>query len=1383
MSWYRLLLAAFLISQLSQPASLLAQPDDVHGLWARYVSHKGGTTRSVDRIEPDISFDWGSGSPAAVIPDGEFSAEWIGKVLVREAATYQLHAYIQGDVTIHLGNHRLRGQNDFPAWISSSPRRMDFGEKKLWVEFTKTAPKAVLKLYWSSDAFPLEPISPQQLFVGPAELDQWEALDQVARGQDHFEAARCAACHRRQNVDVLSAPSLSSIITGTSRAWLEHKIANPHVRVKSASDKSHSPNMPHFGFTADEAESISAFLLSNSKQADLLKPHKLKKPADAPKEGELLFRSLGCLACHTLGALGKSDQFGGGPLDRIGDKRTRDWIETWLADPKRMNPKHRMPTFKLSPTERGQLAIYLSQQATQQEELQTDDSAESIANGKKLLMAARCSSCHAIDGIEATDEFLTDLSELPAKWDNSCLSESPDRKRMRPAFPNVDADAVRAFLKSQPGKLSKPGPQAIGERALRTKGCLACHSRGTTKGIVEVAGLVSRKDDRLTGQSEGLIPPSLTAIGDKLQDKALLEAISGDQKSVRLPWLFVRMPRFSHSESVKAAVAAALINHDRIPQLPEQLSPKIHNAPAEDVVIAGHDLLSTKGFSCIACHKVGSYEPKKVALGTRGSDLLLMAGRLRKDYFMRWTRSAIRIVPGMEMPSLKKPVPNVLGEHLETQLSAIWDAVQSPKFVVPTNPSVVEQFWTVDADQPARIVRDVFAESDRLGTTPVARSFAVGLNNGHNVLFDMDQASIVQWTFGDFARQRTVGKSWYWDMAGVPLVKGFRRSHVWASVPSNDKFGSPTSASAIKLRDYQPQADGVSVNYEVTFPTGKAVVNEEISPWNSDVLERTGWDRTITFRVAEGDIRPAIRVPRPSAEIGKPAIDVAQFDGKVWAWVVRGATPGTPPEYVLPALDQNSNTYRIKMRFVATLEPSHLPVKPRPIPPPSSETITTMPGFDGVRLPINPTVMPTAITWLADGTMAFTSLKGHVYLARDTDGDGLEDQVKLFEEGLAAPFGITTTGDEIIVAHKPEVIGLTDTDGDGRADKRRVIASGWGYTDNYHDWASGCVQDSRGQLYVALGSDYAQKSRPKDQARWRGTVLRIDPKKSTVVPIAHALRYPIGLAINRDDQVFATDNQGVQNTFNEINHIIDGRHYGVPKRYEPNPDAAETRATIQVPHPMTRSVNGVLFIPERSVPELADHAIGCEYDSRFLARFSFQDVGGQLQGATYYLSQPNSGVGGKNFLGPMCGAVHKNGDIYIGSIHDSGWLGGPNHGGIVRLRRNKQPMPNGIREIRAVKDGFEVEFFSWINSKLAKDPKSYSVSGYTRVWKGGYGTPDSGRHTVDVKSAKVSADGKTVTLEVGELRPKHVYDIACGKLDDKQPLWPASGHYTMNRVP
>jgi hypothetical protein len=196
------------------------------------------------------------------------------------------------------------------------------------------------------------------------------------------------------------------------------------------------------------------------------------------------------------------------------------------------------------------------------------------------------------------------------------------------------------------------------------------------------------------------------------------------------------------------------------------------------------------------------------------------------------------------------------------------------------------------------------------------------------------------------------------------------------------------------------------------------------------------------------------------------------------------------------------------------------------------------------------------------------------------------------------------------------------------------------------------------------------------------------------------------------------------------------------------------------------------------------HGIGCEYDSRFLVRFSLQEVDGVVQGAAYYFSRPGVGAVDENFLGPLCGAVSPSGDIYVGSIFDSGWLGGRNTGSIVRLRANGQ-VSAGIRELKATPDGFEIEFTKPMNRKAAGTTSNYTISGYTRVWKGGYATADSGRHKTPVTSADVSPDGKTVRLRVDGLKSGHVYEVTCGRigLDAKKDLWPATGHYTLHKIP
>jgi hypothetical protein len=259
-----------------------------------------------------------------------------------------------------------------------------------------------------------------------------------------------------------------------------------------------------------------------------------------------------------------------------------------------------------------------------------------------------------------------------------------------------------------------------------------------------------------------------------------------------------------------------------------------------------------------------------------------------------------------------------------------------------------------------------------------------------------------------------------------------------------------------------------------------------------------------------------------------------------------------------------------------------------------------------------------------------------------------------------------------------------------------------------------------------------------------------------------------------------------------LDHIVEGAKYGVPSREDPKEEASAKTPAIQIPHPWTRSVNGVFFIPrdaklgtDAATPHpFAGHGIGCEYDSRFLIRFTLQKVGDTFQGAAYPFSLDHVPPEQPNFEGTLCGGVSPKGDIYIGCIHDSGWLGGLNVGSIVKLE-STGTLPLGIQELQATPHGYQLDFTAPIDRDAAAEASNYTISAYTRVWQGTYATPDSDRHQVTVKSATVAPDGRRVTLQTDKLRLGYVYEVTCGKIgpDKNTTLWPSTGHYTVNRVP
>lgn len=1377
--------------------SCMSQDDDdelTPGLLMKLSTSK----QSVESIVESLAFDWGKNAPDSRLPFGRFTAEFDGKLLFLHDGTTHWHVYGQGKFEIEVAGRKvLSGENNQLGWLSSKDENSTIGVQPFKVHFERSSDQGSFQLFWSSETFELEPIPAHVLFHSTPHPE----LQQFEKGRRLFAAYRCGQCHAADPASTrLPAPDLR-FTKSLNPDWLQDQVAGQNSNAR----------MPSFEFSEKEQTDILAFLDSKSltPMLDAIPKAEKKRSDELDRlDGHVLLKSVGCLACHVINELGNTNEFGGSNLTSIANKRSPEWFFTWLAEPERLNPQHRMPTIRLSPLERRQLTLALSSLKSKEAETTNRTIKGNPKRGQELVSEARCVACHNLPGIDKPNLMSIPTLTAPVKnWDRSCLAQSNAQQKWRPTFlagskglSDEENAALRAYVSSLSKETNAVSLSERGRSIVEAKNCLSCHPRGTNKGLAAISKSIIGNEPALAASAPTLIPPNLTGIGDKLLDDALKQSLSGEQQ-VRKSWLKVRMPKFDHSDSEKTAIVSYLVTQDRIPDsapVKSELPAKNEDQPVDDqTLLLGQTLVGPKGFSCIACHQMGNYVPKNVAIGTRGSDLLTLRSRMREPFFHRWVHAPLRIVPGMEMPSYgTRPVKGILNDDAKKQIDTLWRAFNDSRFQPPTDIGSVEQLISVEPDQPARIIRDVFTNSEANGGGYIARAFAIGFNNQHNVLIDLDSLTLRGWTFGDLARQRTVGKSWYWDLAGSAIIPALNRESDYFLVdqdPQRPRPISPTKTYGTvgKLVSYRPYHSGVEVVFDLNFTLNNIPVTVRVTELITPCVAtnassgRSGFERRITVtNIPTGwDLlisRPKLGTNN-SRTLGSPSIIRADETNSVWRELQLVGNTFESEYARFPAKEGSATAM---LHYEANLMTPQIANPPKPLVLSPRQVIESAPGFEGIQLPLAQSIMPTAMTFLPDGTLAFTSLKGHVYLARDTNKDGVEDSLELFEEGLAAPYGIIADGDSLIVAHKPELIRLRDTDGDGRADQRTVFASGWGFNDNYHDWTCGIIRDSMGNLFVGTGSDYSQPGRPIEVSRWRGKILRVTPT-GEVHPFAHAFRYPTGLAIDSRDRIFASDNQGEQNCFNEINHVREGQHYGVESLHERKPpiDPGKPPA-IQVPHPWTRSVNGLVILPESQDGPLAawaGHGVGCEYNTRFLVRFTYQEVDGVIQGAVFPYSKPNYSDAEKSFLGPICVAIRPSGEIYVGSIHDSGWLGGLNVGSIVKLSATS--VAQGLKDIRATSDGFELVFFKPVELESAKNHKNYLISGFTRTWQGTYETQDSNRFQPTITAINVTQDRKSVRLRIEKLKTGFVYEINCSSIFNKNDAWPISGTYTLHRKP
>ncbi|MBI4586450.1 MAG: PQQ-dependent sugar dehydrogenase [Planctomycetes bacterium] len=275
------------------------------------------------------------------------------------------------------------------------------------------------------------------------------------------------------------------------------------------------------------------------------------------------------------------------------------------------------------------------------------------------------------------------------------------------------------------------------------------------------------------------------------------------------------------------------------------------------------------------------------------------------------------------------------------------------------------------------------------------------------------------------------------------------------------------------------------------------------------------------------------------------------------------------------------------------LRKKHRALLQRAEAPPGPPVQVLAPGFAVKELPVE-LANVNNLLYIPGGRLLALGYDGRVHALEDTDGDGLEDQLEPFwyEPTLRVPIAMAWREEGLYVTSNQKLSLLRDTDGDGRADREEVIASGWTPPDLYTGPgvdSMGLAIDDRGDLYFGLGcADFTNAYRLKDgRPRYdrrgeRGAILKIPAGEKRREIVCTGIRFPYTLAFNRRGDLFATDQEGETwllggNPLDELNHILPGRHYGFPPRHQAYlPDVIDEPPVVGF-SPQHQSTCGLVF--------------------------------------------------------------------------------------------------------------------------------------------------------------------------------------------------------------
>jgi uncharacterized protein len=183
-----------------------------------------------------------------------------------------------------------------------------------------------------------------------------------------------------------------------------------------------------------------------------------------------------------------------------------------------------------------------------------------------------------------------------------------------------------------------------------------------------------------------------------------------------------------------------------------------------------------------------------------------------------------------------------------------------------------------------------------------------------------------------------------------------------------------------------------------------------------------------------------------------------------------------------------------------------------------------------------PNVMhPIALSWDERGRLYVLITKDYpnerketggsdyILICEDTNKDGKADKFTRFAEGLSIPTGMVFSNGGLVVSQAPDMLFLKDTDGDDKADLKKVLFTGFGTFDthagpsNLHygfdNWIWGCVGYSGFKGVVGNNPD---------TIRFGQAFFRFKPDGSRIEHMTNTSNNTWGMGFNETGDVFGS---------------------------------------------------------------------------------------------------------------------------------------------------------------------------------------------------------------------------------------------------------------------
>lgn len=479
----------------------------------------------------------------------------------------------------------------------------------------------------------------------------------------------------------------------------------------------------------------------------------------------------------------------------------------------------------------------------------------------------------------------------------------------------------------------------------------------------------------------------------------------------------------------------------------------------------------------------------------------------------------------------------------------------------------------------------------------------------------------------------------------------------------------------------------------------------------------------------------------------------------------------------------------------------------------------TLPIPEGVALEVG------GLAALPNGNLAVSTRRGEVWIIENPYGPN--PYYRKFAAGLHEILGLAYRDGVFYMAQRGELTKLIDKDGDGKADVYETVYA-WPLSGHYHEYSFGPIVMPDGGMFVTGNVAFGDVEwwRGESRVPWRGWTMYITPD-GKMTPYATGMRSPCGIGMI-NGEFFYADNQGDWMGAGGLVKLEKGDFAGHPaglrwaglpespvkvrtadiysridprmakpgeKPVKPENDPKDPGKTLfevakevkGIRLPAVWLPHGILGISTSAIVQIPDNnrfgpfagqvLIGDQGQSK-ISRVFLEKVKNEYQGAAFPFREGfQSGV--------LRMAWGEDGSLFVGQTNRGWGSTGADPYGLQRLVWTQQ-MPFEMKAVRAMPDGFEIEFTQPVDKKSASNPDNYAITSFTYKYHPVYGSPTIRNKEHLVQAAIVSEDGLKVRLVADSLREKYIHEIKVEgvvSVADKENLLHPVAYYTLNNIP